>query len=98
MASRRTPTAIRGTRILKSSKLACLKYCLVVLVLFWAGTTIAQNLPSQFLVTGTVFDPSGATTPSATVTLKQASHQVRPSIDTDSSGKFRFGGVPQGNY
>jgi hypothetical protein len=63
-----------------------------------AGNAMAQRLPQTVAVTGTVLDPSGASTPDATVTLKQGSSSIRAQGKTDTSGRFRFDAVPPGNY
>jgi len=59
---------------------------------------MAQRPPQSVAVTGTVLDPSGASTPDADVTLKQGSSSVRAQGKTDPGGKFRFDAVPPGNY
>ena len=57
----------------------------------------AQNQSRTMPVAGTVLDPSGAEVPDAAVTLKRGA-RVLSSVKTDGSGRFRFEGVPQGNY
>ena len=71
---------------------------LFLLPLIVASSALAQRAPPAAAVTGTVLDPSGASTPDASVTLKQGSSTVRAQGKTDTSGKFRFGAVPFGNY
>ena len=48
-------------------------------------------------VSGTVAAPSGEPLPAASVILDDLEH-TRRSATTDSSGSFRFGGVPPGGY
>ncbi|MGH7971953.1 MAG: carboxypeptidase regulatory-like domain-containing protein, partial [Limisphaerales bacterium] len=57
----------------------------------------AQNQISTPPIAGTVFDPSGAWVADATVTLKRGAKEVS-SAKTDAMGRFRFEGIPQGNY
>ncbi len=63
-----------------------------------AGSALAQRAPQTAAITGMVLDPSGASTPDASVTLKQGSSTVRAQGKTDAQGRFRFDGVPPGNY
>jgi Carboxypeptidase regulatory-like domain len=77
---------------------ACLVHSLALLVLFAAGSAMAQNRSQVVPVTGTVLDPSRASTSDATVTLKQGSNKVLSSVTTDALGRFRFDAVPDGNY
>jgi hypothetical protein len=97
-SSRRLPTSPCGAGVFSSTNPAFRKLGLAVLVLFLWGTALAQNPPNPLSVSGTVFDPSGASTPDATVILKQGSGQVRSSVKTDPSGGFRFDAVRPGNY
>jgi hypothetical protein len=71
--------------------------CLIVLFLIAASSAWAQNQTRTAPIAGTVFDPSGASVPAATVTLKRGA-KVLSSVKTDASGSFRFEGIPQGNY
>src|ERR1700676_2030717 len=71
---------------------------LFLLTLVVVGNAIAQRPPQTVAITGTVLDPSGASTPDAAVTLKQGSGSIRAQGKTDASGKFRFDAVPPGTY
>ena len=72
----------------------------------WAGVVslagyplaAAQSLGSVGTVEGTVMDPSGAVIAKATVTLMNRLTGFRKNAFTDSSGRFRFSGVPQNPY
>ena len=88
--------AATNTRVRRPVGARCRVPCCLALLLFALGTAAAQS-PAAFTVAGTVLDPSGASAPGATVTLKQ-SGRARPSIKTDADGKFRFEGVPRGSY
>src|SRR5579864_3146401 len=57
----------------------------------------AQN-PSSVAVTGTVLDPHQAGVIGAKVTLKRFDGPEVQSTSADSTGAFRFDGVPPGNY
>ena len=69
----------------------------MVLFLMAVSCTWGQNQARTAQIAGTVLDPSGATVAGATVTLKDGAKALT-SVKTDSSGKFRFEGVRQGNY
>ena len=71
---------------------------IVFLALIVAGNAMAQSTTRGVSVTGTVLDPSGASTPDATVTLMQGKRRVGPAVKTDLTGKFRFDSVPRGTY
>ena len=47
---------------------------------------------------GTVKDPSGAVVPKAHVVITSSSLEGAKSLDTDSSGYYRFANVPPGSY
>src|SRR6202790_304979 len=68
------------------------------LTLVLVANAMAQRPPQAAAVTGVVLDPSGASTPDATVTLKQGSSNIRAQAKTDPFGKFRFEEVRPGNY
>jgi len=69
----------------------------MVLFLVAVSSAWAQNPGRMGAIAGTLFDPSGATVPDATVTLKRGAKELS-SVKTDASGRFRFEGIPQGNY
>jgi len=70
---------------------------LVVLFLTAVSCAWAQNQARNAPIAGTVFDPSGASVPDATVTLKRGTKALS-SVKTDASGRFRFEAIPPGNY
>jgi hypothetical protein len=72
------------------------KSLLLFLFLITAANALAQN-PRPTAITGVVLDPSGASTPDATVTLKRGTKEIS-SVKTDASGGFRFEGPSPGNY
>jgi len=72
-------------------------YLCAVLFLIAVSSASAQGPGRAPTIAGTVFDPSGASVPNATVTLKRAA-KVLSSTKTDASGSFRFEDIPQGNY
>jgi hypothetical protein len=59
-------------------------------------------LPAQSIIsgdiTGTVTDPSGASLPSAQVTLQNAGTGTTQSIVTNTQGVYRFAFIPPGTY
>jgi hypothetical protein len=70
---------------------------LAVSFLIAVSSALAQNQVRTATIAGTVFDPSGASVPSATVALKRGA-SLFSSVKTDASGRFRFEAIPQGNY
>jgi len=69
----------------------------VILALILAPGVFGQSQLRTAVIAGTVLDPSGASVPQATVTLKREA-KVLSSVNTDGSGSFRFEGVTQGSY
>ena len=57
----------------------------------------AQSITSGD-ITGTVTDPSGAATPKAAVTLKNAQTNATQSTTTSEQGTYRFAFLPPGTY
>ena len=63
--------------------------------------SLAVHAPAQTetgTIAGAVTDPSGAGVPDARVTLRNVGTAATREAATDSTGTFRFNGVPQGNY
>ena len=57
----------------------------------WSETRLAT-------VSGTITDPSGALVPGVSVTIASQGTGLKRSALTDSSGEYRFAGLPIGNY
>src|SRR2546425_207157 len=59
-----------------------------------------STLPAQFNsgLEGTVFDPSGAAVPNASVALKHVSTGVEQTTVTSSAGIYRFTALPSGRF
>lgn len=53
---------------------------------------------SRFVIAGTVLDPSRASIPGATVTLRAGGKAPGQSVVTDNAGSFRFTAVDPGRY
>jgi len=70
-----------------------LSVCLLVLL---APLCIAQNLSGKFA--GTVYDPSGAPTPNATVVMTNRATNTIDMTSSGSDGKFAFTALPSGDY
>jgi len=70
-----------------------LSVCLLVLL---APLCIAQNLSGKFA--GTVYDPSGAPTPNATVVMTNRATNTIDMTSSGSDGKFAFTALPTGDY
>src|ERR1700682_2709575 len=84
-------------RLARSIVMAQAIILLLLIAAFVPGMLSAQN-PSSVVVTGTVLDPHQAGVLGAKVTLKQADGPKVQSASADSTGTFRFEGVPPGNY
>ncbi len=69
---------------------------LLLALTVWQATTFAQATDGN--ITGTVYDPTGAVVPGATVELENAATGVVRSTQTDSSGVYRFNNVLVGQY
>jgi hypothetical protein len=78
------------------------RYCLIVLALSSAGFSIrpvfAQGMGNSGTITGTVTDPSGAILPGAAVEIQNKVTGYERTAKTDTTGMFKFLGVPQNNY
>ncbi len=61
---------------------------------------LAAPLAAQFsaAVQGTVFDPSAAAVPNAAITLKNGRTGIASSLQTNSSGFYRFSALAPGEY
>jgi len=57
----------------------------------WSQTQLAT-------VSGTITDPTGAVVPDVSVTIVSQGTGLKRSALTDSSGEYRFAGLPTGNY
>jgi outer membrane receptor protein involved in Fe transport len=81
-------------------KLRILLTCLFALMLgaslIFAGSAAAQS--SNGTIVGTIFDKSGAAVPNAKVTASSKELGVTRTTVTDSTGGYRIGDLPPGNY
>jgi Carboxypeptidase regulatory-like domain len=59
---------------------------------FAAGQATSGNL------VGTIFDPSGAAVPNATVTIRNNATGIENSTTSSSAGDYRFSNLPTGTY
>src|SRR5712691_10518410 len=64
----------------------------------FVAAVLSAQAPAGVAVTGTVLDPHQAGVLGAKVTLKRADGGEVQSTSADSTGTFRFEGVPPGNY
>jgi TonB family protein len=78
------------------SRLATLFLSLALLIPVAALHLPAQDLSGKF--SGTVYDPSGAPIPNATVIIFNHSTNKADMTTSGSEGKFNFTGLPAGNY
>ena len=69
--------------------------CLCALLLF-VGYTFAQETTGG--IVGTVKDPSGASVPNATVSVTAPALVGTKTVQTDSSGNYRFANLPPSSY
>jgi len=68
----------------------------IVAVLCLASGTVGQTV--QGVITGTITDPSGASAPTAKVTLTNVGTNISQSTTTGTDGSYRFPLVPPGTY
>jgi Carboxypeptidase regulatory-like domain len=76
----------------------CLKLSFLVCLVLMSWTLVARAQTVQGVVTGTVFDPSGAVLPNATTTLTNEGTNISQTTVTGSEGLYRFPLVPPGTY
>lgn len=69
---------------------------LLLITLLLPASLLAQLDTGR--ITGTVFDPSGAIVPDATVTLTNTGTSVAQSMKSTSTGTYSFSGVRPGTY
>ncbi|HXW56341.1 MAG TPA: M56 family metallopeptidase [Candidatus Cybelea sp.] len=81
-----------STRLKLLTSLAALCLLLPVAALRLA----AQNQSGKF--TGTIYDPSGAAIPNATIIMIDHAADTRDMTTSDAAGKFQFTGLPPGEY
>lgn len=72
--------------------------CAVVVCLFIVLGMWGMAQTSDGVVTGTIFDPTGAVVAGATVTLKNEGTNISQSVTTETDGGFRFSTVRPGTY
>lgn len=58
----------------------------------------AQDAGQQASLTGSVYDPSGAVVPGATVLLKDASRKTQEVVTSGAAGAYQFPSLPAGKY
>ena len=75
-----------------------IKNVVVAGTLLLAATFSLMAQSAQGVVTGTITDSSGASVPSAEVTLRNMGTQVQQKTNSDSHGDYRFPLVPAGTY
>lgn len=76
-------------------------YCVVLSLLLFAGVSqscFGQAAAINGAIEGTITDPSGAAVPNVKVEVTNDGTGFKRSVDTDSSGFFRFSVLPLGAY
>jgi hypothetical protein len=84
----------RGTLLRFFSSRACLLFVLSLALLpqcAWPQTQLAN-------LSGTITDPSGAVVPGVSVTIVGQGTGLKRSVLTDTTGEYRFAGLPAGDY
>src|SRR5579859_1392475 len=71
---------------------------LLALALSFGGRRAIAQSTSEGAIGGTVFDPSGAVVPGATVTVHNNGTNAEHGTKTDASGYYRIGGLPPAVY
>ena len=80
--------------LMRPIKGAWLLLCLV----FATGVARAQGVGASGDITGTVFDPSGAGIPKATILAVESDKGIPHATETDARGEYRLAGLPPANY
>ncbi len=70
----------------------------VAVLLLALGVSVYAQTGNSSSLTGTVFDPTGAVVPNATVEIQNPVSGYSRSVATDSTGKFTFPNVPFNPY
>src|SRR5689334_5934476 len=70
---------------------------MVCLVLF-AGMCYGQGVGTSGDIAGTVVDPAGAVVENASVIAVEAARGIQHTARTDSTGHYRFSGLPPAIY
>jgi TonB family protein len=83
-------------RLSTRAKLLSVLCAFCLLLPFAALRLPAQNLSGKF--TGTIFDPSGAPVPNATVIMTNHKANIIEMTTSDAQGNFNFAGLPAGQY
>ena len=74
-------------------------FALAFVYLLAASTaTYAQGVGASGTITGHVYDPSGATLPKVNVTAVETARGTSYATATDTSGRYRFTGLPPASY
>src|ERR1700723_3058050 len=68
----------------------------LILILAISGAVVSAQ--SGASITGTVKDPQGQPIPGATLTLFSRTGAAGGATTSDSSGSYRFDGLPEGDY
>jgi hypothetical protein len=79
-------------------KLIRLLVSTIACLLLPTGAAHAQGVGASGNINGTVSDPTGAVVPKTNVTAVETARGTRYTTATDSSGEFRFTGIPPATY
>ncbi len=77
---------------------ANLKYLVFLVLAFVLGSQFAAAQATSGNLVGTVFDPSGATVPAATISVTNTATGAQSRTNTSASGEYRFSNLPAGSY
>jgi len=72
--------------------------CLLIGLLLASGMAFAQGTGASGDIMGSVFDPSGAVLPNATVTATDVARGTKRTISSDSSGHYELRGLLPATY
>ncbi len=75
-----------------------LKFQLGILLAFILGSLPLTAQLTSGNITGTVYDPSGATVPAAAIVARNTATGVESTTKSTSTGEFRFENLPIGQY
>src|SRR5450759_1870360 len=71
---------------------------ILLAVLAVLGVAIAAEAQTTGVITGSIKDAQGGVLPGVTLTLRNADTGVTRTSTTESTGEYRFAGLPPGRY
>ena len=76
----------------------CAEFCLMLMLVFFAGANIALSQTATANLSGVVVDSTGAVIPGVTVTILNTATALERKITTNDDGNYIFPLLPPGTY